>query len=316
MKIIQEENYEYTMRNEVEPYLAAHCRDKFIIGAKEDGQGKTTRAGKLHVKFYETERPKGVVIVSHGFTEGAPKYDEMVYYLMKAGYHVCIPEHTGHGLSYRLTDEPSLVHIDTWKRFVRDFLKLFAHSMGGAIGTIAAAWEPDLFQKIILSSPMIRPLTGNVPWPLTVAIAQTECLVGRAKKYVIGQKPYEENETLETSAAVSEARFTRYNEIRKRCKDIQTSAASYGWLLASIKMSWYLQYYGWKKLAAPVIIFQAEKDAFVSVRTMQKFAKKIQRRGKTSCEYVYIPESKHEIFGSDDRTVKAYIERILNFMAK
>ena len=126
----------------------------------------------------------------------------------------------------------------------------------------------------------------------------------------------EGNETLETSAAVSEARFTRYNEIRKRCKDIQTSAASYGWLLASIKMSWYLRYYGWKKLTAPVIIFQAEKDAFVSVCTMQKFAKKIQRRGKTSCEYVYIPESKHEIFGSDDRTVKAYIERILNFMAK
>lgn len=242
--------------------------------------------------------------------------------------------HTGaYGTRFKLPAYrgSSLVHIDTWKRFVRDFLKichhtvrrypnlprfLFAHSMGGAIGTIAAAWEPDLFQKIILSSPMIRPLTGNVPWPLTVAIAQTECLVGRAKKYVIGQKPYEGNETLETSAAVSEARFTRYNEIRKRCKDIQTSAASYGWLLASIKMSWYLQYYGWKKLAAPVIIFQAEKDAFVSVRTMQKFAKKIQRRGKTSCEYVYIPESKHEIFGSDDRTVKAYIERILNFMAK
>lgn len=152
MKIIQEENYEYAMRNEVEPYLAAHCRDKFVTGAKEDGQGKTTRAAKLHVKFYETERPKGVVIVSHGFTEGVPKYDEMVYYFLKAGYHVCIPEHTGHGLSYRLTEDPSLVHIDTWKRFVRDFLKichhtvrrypnlprfLFAHSMGGAIGTIA-----------------------------------------------------------------------------------------------------------------------------------------------------------------------------------
>ena len=97
---------------------------------------------------------------------------------------------------------------------------------------------------------------------------------------------------------------------------MKTNHLHYIVLLATIKMSWYLQYYGWKKLAAPVIIFQAEKDAFVSVRTMQKFAKKIQRRGKTSCEYVYIPESKHEIFGSDDRTVKTYIERILNFMAK
>ena len=38
MKIIQEENYEYAMRNEVEPYLAAHCRDKFVTGAKQLGQ--------------------------------------------------------------------------------------------------------------------------------------------------------------------------------------------------------------------------------------------------------------------------------------
>ena len=54
-------------------------------------------------------------------------------------------------------------------------------------------------------------------------------------RYVIGQKPYDGSEILETSAAVSEARFTRYNEIRKQSREIQTSAASYGWLLASIK---------------------------------------------------------------------------------
>ena len=231
--------------------------------------------------------------------------------------------------SYRLTEDPSLVHIDTWKRFVRDFLKvchvvkeqyselplfLFAHSMGGAIGTIAAAWETEFFQKIILSSPMIRPLTGNVPWSVTVAIAQVECLAGRNARYVIGQKPYDGSEILETSAAVSEARFTRYNEIRKQSREIQTSAASYGWLLASIKMSWYLRYHGWKKLTAPVLLFQAEKDAFVSVRAIQKFAKKLQRKGRTSCEYMYMPGSKHEIFGSDDETMQAYVERILSFL--
>ena len=94
---------------------------------------------------------------------------------------------------------------------------------------------------------MIRPLTGNVPWSVTVAIAQVECLAGRNARYVIGQKPYDGSEILETSAAVSEARFTRYNEIRKQSREIQTSAASYGWLLASIKMSWYLRYHGWKK---------------------------------------------------------------------
>mgnify|MGYP000046069714 FL=1 len=29
----------------------------------------------------------------HGFTEAAPKYDEMIYYFLKAGYHVYMPEH-------------------------------------------------------------------------------------------------------------------------------------------------------------------------------------------------------------------------------
>ena len=188
MKIIQEDNFADIMKDEVEPYLYAHCRECYITGAKEPERRE--KNGKLHVKFYETDRPKGVIIISHGFTEGAQKYDEMIYYFLKAGYHVCMPEHMGHGLSYRLTEDPSLVHIDTWKRFVRDFLKvchvvkeqyselplfLFAHSMGGAIGTIAAAWETEFFQKIILSSPMIRPLTGNVPWSVTVAIAQVEC---------------------------------------------------------------------------------------------------------------------------------------------
>lgn len=100
---------------------------------------------------------------------------------------MCTCQNTlGHGLSYRLTDDPSLIYVDSWERYVRDFLKichgikktypdlhlnLFAHSMGGGIGASAAAWEPELFHKIILSSPMIRPLTGNVPWSLAVMAA-------------------------------------------------------------------------------------------------------------------------------------------------
>ena len=188
MKIIQEDNFADIMKDEVEPYLYAHCRECYITGAKEPERRE--KNGKLHVKFYETDRPKGVIIISHGFTEGAQKYDEMIYYFLKAGYHVCMPEHMGHGLSYRLTEDPSLVHIDIWKRFVRDFLKvchvvkeqyselplfLFAHSMGGAIGTIAAAWETELFQKIILSSPMIRPLTGSIDKSAAVSALYPLC---------------------------------------------------------------------------------------------------------------------------------------------
>ena len=116
MKIIQENEYLDTMKNEVEPYLKAHCREGYIPGAEDIYHEKNGIIGKIHVKRYLADDPKGVVVISHGFTEGAPKYEEMIYYFLQAGYHVYMPEHMGHGQSYRLTADPSLVYIDIWKR--------------------------------------------------------------------------------------------------------------------------------------------------------------------------------------------------------
>ena len=106
-----------------------------------------------------------------------------------------------------------------------------------------------------MTSPLLRPLTGNVPWPLVIAIAQTKCLLGREEDYVAGQKPYDGGETFETSGCTSRPRFEKYNELCKENKKFQVSAASYGWLLASVKMSWYIKYCGWKKLTAPVLLW-------------------------------------------------------------
>ncbi|MDD5803028.1 MAG: alpha/beta hydrolase [Clostridia bacterium] len=328
MTIIEEKEYSELMKNEVEPYLDSRKQEQFVSETWHERKNRII-SGKIHLQSYLADNPKGVIIISHGFTEGAPKYDEMIYYFLKAGYHVYMPEHMGHGLSYRLTEDPSLVHIDCWKRYAEDFLlicheikqkypdlplNLFAHSMGGAIGAIAASFEPELFHKIILSSPMIRPLTGNVPWPLLVMIAHVQCLFGKEESYVAGQKPYDGSDTFETSAATSKARFERYNEIRKAHKELQTSAASYGWLRASIKMSWYLRYCGWKKLARPMLIFQAEKDDFVSVKALQKFADKIKKQGNAACEYISMPGTKHEIYCSGDEIMKAYVGKILEFL--
>ena len=128
MKIIQENEYLDTMKNEVEPYLKAHCRDGYIPGAEDIYHEKNGIIGKIHVKRYLADDPKGVVVISHGFTEGAPKYEEMIYYFLQAGYHVYMPEHMGHGQSYRLTADPSLVYIDIWKRQYLGFIIKCYHS--------------------------------------------------------------------------------------------------------------------------------------------------------------------------------------------
>ena len=79
-------------------------------------------------------------------------------------------------------------------------------------------------------------------------------------------------------------------------------------------MSWYLRYHGWKKLQSPLLIFQAEKDDFISVRALQKFAAKIRKRGAVPCEYVYMPGTKHEIYCGGDETMEVYWDIIEKFL--
>ncbi len=322
METIREKEYDTVMKKTVEPYLKKHGNSGYI--SSYDG------IGKIHVTRYLAEEPKGVIVISHGYTESAPKYDELVYYFLQAGYHVYLPEHCGHGLSYRLTKDSSLVHIDNWKRYVRDFLhvceyirekhtdlhlNLFAHSMGGAIGGIAAAWKPEWFYRVILNSPMIRPRTANVPWMISASVSGLQCLFGKSGEYVLGQHPYDASETFETSASTSRPRFDRFNNRRKTHKYMQICAASYGWLFASAEMSWYLKGIAWKMYRAPMLLIQAEKDDYVWGNEICKFARRIQRYEGASCEFLYLTGTKHETYSCDDKTMQYYVNKVLTFLA-
>ena len=78
MEIIREKEYDTVMKEMVEPYLKKHGKSGYI--SSYDG------IGKIHVMRYLTENPKGVIVICHGYTESASKYDELVYYFLQAGY--------------------------------------------------------------------------------------------------------------------------------------------------------------------------------------------------------------------------------------
>ena len=206
------------MQNGVEPYLAAHAEE--FYWERESGH-------PIHVLRYRAFRPRGVVVISHGFTENAEKYKEIVYYFIKEHFHVYLPEHCGHGKSYRLVEDPSLVYVDSYPRYVEDLLfvarkakaeacglplVLYSHSMGGGIAAAAAAKAPHLFRKVVLSSPMIRPLTGKVPFADAKRIAAFACATERGTQYVVGQKPYQ---GIERAAVSPKCRFLRMAPCRR-----------------------------------------------------------------------------------------------------
>lgn len=317
--ILTEEHYRETMDTLVEPFLKGCARELYL--RRDGGQA-------LHCVRYRAQEPRGVVLISHGFTESIPKYDEVCYYFLKEHYHVYILEHCGHGKSYRLTQDPSLVHVDHYRRYVDDLLCvamqakkeepglplfLYAHSMGGGVGAAAAAQQPGLFEKLVLSSPMIRPQTGSIPWSAARLAVAGMCLMGKGTAYANGH-PYDGKETFEESAALSRERFDYYLEQKNAQRELQTCAASFGWLREAGRLNACLRKKAVKKLRTPVLLFQAQQEQFVSNEEQRRFVKEL-KAGGAEAELILVENAKHEIFNSQPPVLEKYWAQIFEFLA-
>lgn len=316
--VVSEKSFAREMEETMLPYLRARGGMRYL--EREPGR-------KIFLLTYRADAPKGVLVISHGYTEVSVKYQETFYYLVKSGYTVYFPEHCGHGRSYRLTKDPSLVHIDRWERYTQDLactadlaarenpgqpLYLFGHSMGGGIAAALAAKEPERFDKVVLCSPMIRPRTGKVPWGTAVRIARGFCAVGQSRRYVAGQRPYGGPDDYRTGNCLSPARFAYWQEKKEPEPLFHLSAASYGWLYQSWRLNRYLQHVAWRKIQAPVLMFQAGREQMVSKREQERFARKLAWRRKV--RLIRVPAAKHEIFCGDARTMEVFWRRVFRFL--
>ena len=63
-----------------------------------------------------------------------------------------------------------------------------------------------------------------------------------------------------------------------------------------------------EKIEIPVLLFQAEKDAYVMPGGQNAFASYAK-----NCELVHIKGAQHEVYRESDEILKPYLEKILNF---
>ena len=89
---LQETDFELQMKRIVVPYLKTYLK-----------RGTFAGYGGTQIAYYSYVRRRagGIIVISHGFSEFAEKYQEMVFYFLQAGYSVFVPEHRGHGSSQR-----------------------------------------------------------------------------------------------------------------------------------------------------------------------------------------------------------------------
>lgn len=314
--LIREDQFEKAFDSHISPFLIKYRKEKYL----------EVRPGQsVYSLWYQIEKPKAAILISHGFSESCRKYDELVYYLLSNHYSVVVMAHCGHDRSYRLCDDPNLVHIDHFERYVNDLtavakelrwkerhvpLFLFGHSMGGAIAVCACEQAWNLFSGLILSSPMIRPNTGNVYWRAARTICTLASLTHHEQDYLPGHHPYQE-EFFEDSASTSRARFEAYKKLRQKDPKIQTCAGSMKWLEEAFRMEQSI-YKNIHLLRCPVLMFQAGKETFVDNNAQNAFFASLPE--KLWKEKVYMPLSRHEIYASTDDTLPLYIHSLLTFL--
>ena len=104
-------------------------------------------------------------------------------------------------------DETWLTHVDHFSDYVRDLeafmdrvvlpraknlpLCLYAHSMGGAVGSMMLQRHPKMFARAVLTAPMIAPSSAPFPSWAGAAIARFMCAIGKTREMAFIGKPFD-----------------------------------------------------------------------------------------------------------------------------
>lgn len=315
-KYISQKNYKEDMLNKVEPYLKKNLKNGFILGKKNL---------KLYYEKFIVKNSKASIVICNGFGEYTEKYYELIYYFMKADYSVFIIEHRGQGRSQRLGIDDSQINVEKFDYYVEDFKKfideivipdsnnksllLFAHSMGGGIGTIFLEKYINYFKAAVLSSPMHEINTGKVPRILADIISRGMKLCGKGIKYLPGQIPYTGKKSFPSRTTSCKERYEYEYEKIKNNNDYHSGGSSALWYTESSKATRKLvKKENASKVKIPVLLFQAEYDTHVIPRGQNKFAAYAK-----NCKLIHIKGSKHESYFESDEIAFDVIDKIISF---
>ncbi|MNO73241.1 Non-heme chloroperoxidase [compost metagenome] len=313
---ISETNYESEMRGIVEPAITA---------IRTSGHFERMKGEPIYWEQYTPDSYAGSIVISHGFAESCDKFAEMIYYFVQAEYQVFICEHRGHGRSFRASEEMWLTHVDRFDDYIQDFqhfmmhivlqnlnekpLFLYAHSMGGAIGARYLELYPGVFDRAVLTAPMLELDSGNIPMFAAKAYAGYQSLVGNRKKALFIHRPFREDEPFEEGVATSRYRYNYYLKKRIATPYLQNSAATYQWMRESLKtVKKIVDRNNCRRVTIPVLLFQAEHDSLVKPGGQNRFISNIENGTLSRVE-----GAKHEIYRSENKVLQPYLNELLGF---
>ncbi|MBE6603332.1 MAG: alpha/beta hydrolase [Ruminococcaceae bacterium] len=312
-EFIKEQEFQTQINDTVMPYLAQRTEVLSVIA--RDG-------GALYAVKYTADHPRGTVVLVHGFSENADKYREFIYYLLREGLSVLVYDQRGHGRSAREVGA-DIIHIDRFCHYVEDLeavlaapcakltppLYLFAHSMGGAIAMLFLEKHRDVFQKAILSAPMISLQYRGITRVGAMALCRACTLLGRGKRPIFLAKRDYENESFDSSSSLSPARFSYLHTSRNSHPLLRGGSPSYQWSHAALGVT--KQILNKKALSGvtlPILVYAAEHEHLVCPEAQKRLAAALP-----NCTLKTVWGSKHEILFANDEILYPVLEEMLDF---
>lgn len=343
VKVLSPLNFEKEMKVKVLPTLEKCRREEWtqikgkfckVKGIKEGRPG----FGFVHWVFYDAasfdaslkkvicERPVGTVVISIGFTQSEMRFSELAWYFLEYGLSVLIIEHRGHGLSSREISDPEIVKVSCWKDYRKDFalvikdaekkgylsrpLFLFAHSMGGAIGASVEEAFPLLFDRAVLSAPMLLPKM-KLPAFIMQMSAELMCLIGKGNMRVPGSAGFAPPNPKEPASY--KVRDEWYFSKCLPCAIFHLADPCCKWSREALRMDRkILKKREIGKILTPTLIFQALKDSLVDPRAQDSFVRKA-KSARVPAWICKVNGAKHTIFCSPSSIFSRYLAMVIGF---
>jgi lysophospholipase len=275
------------------------------------------RAGRVGIRTAHwpatRQTARGTVVLCLGRAEFIEKYAEVVGDLLARGFAVVAFDWRGQGGSSRLLDNRRKGHVGHFDQYQADLETIrtkvlepycpkpwfaLAHSMGGEIAIEHAAGGRCMFDRIVLSTPMIEIYGLSTP-RAAQALAATATLLGLGRFYVPGgnnrslmAQPFEGN--VLTSDV---RRYATFAALTRAAPELTIGAPTYGWLNAAFRAMTKIHRQDFiRRIETPMLVVACGSDRVVETRAIERFATRL----KVGC-LIVVPHARHEVLMEQDQ---------------
>jgi lysophospholipase len=311
---VSESDYELKMKEEVLPFFAKG----------EQGQLTSFDGKKLQYHYFQHPNAHSNLIIATGWTEGAPKYAELIYDLHQAGVETFIMDWRGQGLSERLIQDTQVTWVADYGDFVKDLhqfvtevvkprarlpLTIMGHSMGANVTTLYMTQHPEVFDRAVLSSPMLDMILGPYPTWVGRAISWFYNAVGFGTSMVWGHSYFDPSKS-ENWVTHSKSRWNFWNQYKVDHPQYVLNAASFRWVLEGLKATDYMKEKA-QLIQVPLLMLQAGRDLYVATEGQDRVCEKAYY-----CKKITYPFAKHEILNEVDLIRQDAVDEIVRFLRR